>query len=162
MAVFLVADPLRSLQDAERRRPRGDEASARSPSCTTSRAGCAAANAPGGPPCSGDSATIGLAAAPFSSRSLTDVQSLLCRSPYYAAPMRLPEDRGAISARHVGIIRAPRGMRAACRRGDRGRALPSPVTARIWFVRRLAIKSRLSPRFAWRGGRIFPWLRTGR
>jgi hypothetical protein len=30
----------------------------------------------GGPPCSGDSATIGLAAAPFSNRSLTDVQSL--------------------------------------------------------------------------------------
>jgi len=69
--------------------------------------------------------------------------------------MRIPQDRG-------------RNLGAACRHNQSassntsslppGREWPSFAIARHsknMFVRRLAIKSRLSPRCAWRGGRIF-------
>jgi hypothetical protein len=67
---------VRALQDTERRRPRGNEAPADHLRARSRQSAALPQMRQGGPASIRDSATIGLAAAPSSNRSLTDVQSL--------------------------------------------------------------------------------------
>ena len=69
-------DQVHALQDAERRRPRGDEAPADHLRARSRQPAALPQMRQGGPASIRDSATIGLAASPRPNRSLTDVQSL--------------------------------------------------------------------------------------
>src|SRR6267142_3946328 len=59
--------------------------------------------------------TVDLAAAPSSNRSLTDVQSLLCRPLDYADHWLRTGSGGGDRCDGVGIITVPPEMREACR-----------------------------------------------
>jgi hypothetical protein len=158
----MAGDQVRALQDAERRRPRGDEAPAdhlrarsRQPAALPQMRPRRAGVLPR--PCynwPGSHATLG----PKPDRCAIFIMpiSVLCRADAHSRGQR-------------------RNLGAACRHNQSASRNASSLSPwREWqgfaiarhsknlFVRRLAIKSRLSPRCAWRGGRIFPWLRTGR
>ena len=113
-----------ALQDAERRRPRGDEASADHLRARSRQPAALPQMRQGGPTPRGDSATIGLAASPPSNRSLTDVQSLFDHHQpgrhQRAVSRRQPVRRqpGADARRVSGLQGADRAQR---RRGPRAR-----------------------------------------
>jgi hypothetical protein len=69
----LAGDQVRTVQDAERRRPRGDEAPADYLRARSRQPAALPQMRQGGPASIRDSATIGLAAASSSNRNLTDV-----------------------------------------------------------------------------------------
>jgi hypothetical protein len=79
--LFLAGDPVLPLQDAERRRSRGDGSIRRPPSCTTSPAPALPQMRQSRPTSRGDLAALGLAAAPSPNRSLSDVQFVLDHQP---------------------------------------------------------------------------------
>src|SRR6266481_9475997 len=111
----LAGDQVRALQDAERRRPRGDEAPADHLRARSRQPAALPQMRQGGPASIRDSATIRLAASPPANRSLTDVQSLLCRPLDYADHWLETGSGGGDRCFGVGIITVPPETREACR-----------------------------------------------
>jgi hypothetical protein len=122
----LAGDPVRTVQDAERRRPRGDEAPADHPRARPRQPAALPQVRQSRPTSRCDLATVGLAAAPSSNRSLTDVQSLLdhdkpgrhhraisCREPI----RRQPRSDARRVSRLQGADRAQRSRGPRTRHG---------------------------------------------
>ncbi len=121
----LAGDQVRTVQDAERRGPRGDEASADYVRARSRQPAALPQMRQGGPASIRDSATVDVAAAPPSNRILTDVQPLF----HHDQPSR---DQRAIPRlnRHVGNLAPMPGVfpdykAPIVRNGAKGRELAS-------------------------------------